>query len=566
MSGEGGIDTPEGPGKRGAGTPGSSRVSSTLVAAGIFLSRVTGLIRTAVFARYLGATGYADVVTAGLRMPNVLQNLLGEGTLSASFIPVYSELLEQGREEDATRVAGAIFGLLCVIAGLFALLGMLLAPFLVSILLPGFDGERRALSIQVVRIIFPMTGFLVLSAWALGILNSHRKFFLSYVAPVAWNGAMITVALLFGDRLTLDRLVIAIAWGALLGGALQFLVQLPWVLRLEPRFRPSLKLGMAPVREAIRNAGPAIAGRGVVQLSAWVDLVLASFLAAGAVAVIGYAQTLYLLPISLFGMSVAAAELPELSRSRTGGAEVLRNRTNAGLERIAFFVIPSFVAFLFLGDSLVAALFQRGEFVRDDTTLVHLTLIAFSVGLVASTATRLFSSTFFALRDTRTPARVAVVRVCVAAVLGFALMIQFEPVPAQAIAGGIVTIPANAIDWGLFTDLTINGRHLGAVGLALGSGLAAWVEWDLLRRSLRLRLGPVGPRMPVIARMILASLAATAAGWGVRYFTQGMDPLFAGLLIFPAFGVVYLGTAVALNLPEADRLAAMLLRRLDRGG
>src|SRR5690606_8388799 len=123
----------------------------------------------------------------------------------------------------------------------------------------------------------------------------------SYVAPVAWNGAMITVALLFGDRLTLDRLVIAIAWGALLGGALQFLVQLPWVLRLEPWFRPSLKLGMAPVREAIRNAGPAIAGRGVVQLSAWVDLVLASFLAAGAVAVIGYAQTLYLLPISLFG-------------------------------------------------------------------------------------------------------------------------------------------------------------------------------------------------------------------------------------------------------------------------
>jgi putative peptidoglycan lipid II flippase len=548
--------------KKGAGAP-SSRASSSLVAAGIFLSRISGLIRTAVFARYLGAGSHADVITAGLRMPNVLQNLLGEGTLSASFIPVYSELLEEGREEEATRFAGAIFGLLSVIAGLFALAGILLAPLLVTVLLPGFEGDRRELSIQVVRIIFPMTGFLVLSAWALGILNSHRKFFLSYIAPVAWNGAMIATLLLLGRQLTADGLVMAVAWGALLGGALQFLVQLPWVLRLEPRFRPSLNLWMAPVREAVRNAGPAIAGRGVVQISAWVDLLLASFLAAGAVAVIGYAQTLYLLPISLFGMSVAAAELPELSRNRSGGTEALRLRTNSGLEQIAFFVIPSFVAFVFLGDSLIAALLQRGEFSRTDTILVHLTLIGFSVGLVASTATRLFSSTFFALRDTRTPARVAVIRVMVAALLGLFLMTQFEAVPAQSIGGGSLVIPARLISWGLLTNVTIEGRHLGAVGLALGSGLAAWVEWDLLRRALRVRIGAVGPRMRVVFRMLVAALLATVAGWVVRLLIGEMNPLVAGVLIFSAYGIVYFGAAIAFRLPEADRVTS-LLKRLSR--
>jgi putative peptidoglycan lipid II flippase len=545
--------------------PQSSRISSSLVAAGIFLSRISGLIRTAVFARYLGAGGYADVITAGLRMPNVLQNLLGEGTLSASFIPVYSELLEQGREEDASRTAGAVFGLLSVVAGLFALVGFLLAPLLVTILLPGFEGARRELSIQVVRIIFPMTGFLVLSAWALGILNSHRKFFLSYIAPVAWNGAMIATLLIFGGRLTLDRLVIAVAWGALVGGALQFLVQLPHVLRLEPHFRPSLKLWLAPVKEVVRNAGPAIAGRGVVQISAWVDLLLASFLAAGAVAVIGYAQTLYLLPISLFGMSVAAAELPELSRYRAGGDEALRLRTNAGLERIAFFVIPSFVAFVFLGDSLIAALLQRGEFDSSDTALVHLTLIGFSVGLVASTATRLFSSTFFALRDTRTPARVAVIRVVVAAVLGLFLMTQFESIPAQEIGARLFTIPANALHWGMLTGVTVDGQHLGAVGLALGSGLAAGVEWNLLRRALRARIGVVGPRMRVIGQMMLAALGATLAGWAVRLAAGDMAPIIAGAMIFAVFGVVYLGAAVALKLPEAERFVGMLARRVRRG-
>ncbi len=191
----------------------SSRVASALIAAGILLSRIVGLIRERVVATYFGTGLHADVFSAGLRAPNVLQNLLGEGTLSASFIPVYSELLGQGRTKEAGRVAGAMFSLLLGIAGVISLLGVLFAPVLVTIFTPGFEGQRRELMIAFVRIIFPMTGVLVLSAWALGILNSHRKFFIPYFAPVMWNAAIIGALVAFNGRVSLDGLLMAAALG-----------------------------------------------------------------------------------------------------------------------------------------------------------------------------------------------------------------------------------------------------------------------------------------------------------------------------------------------------------------
>src|SRR5688572_4848891 len=200
----------------------SSRMGAMLIAAGIFLSRIVGLVRERVVATYFGAGAYADVFSAGLRMPNVLQNLLGEGTLSASFIPAYSELLGQGRTAEAGRLAGAMFALLLAVAGGIALLGVALAPVLVSVFTPGFEGERRDLMITLVRILFPMTGVLVLSAWALGILNSHRQFFIPYFAPVLWNVAIIAALVAFGQRVASSDLLIAAGWGALLGGLLQF--------------------------------------------------------------------------------------------------------------------------------------------------------------------------------------------------------------------------------------------------------------------------------------------------------------------------------------------------------
>jgi putative peptidoglycan lipid II flippase len=511
--------------------------SAHLVAAGIFLSRIAGLVREMIFARYFGTSVSADAWRAAIRMPNVLQNLLGEGTLSASFIPQYARLLEEGREAEAGRLAGAVFALLVAGAGALALVGVVLAPVLVTVFTPGFEGVQREITIRLVRIIFPMAGVLVLSAWSLGILNSHRRFFVSYVAPVVWNAAMIAALLIWGGALVQEDLIVVFGWAALVGGGLQFGVQLPWVLRLERSLRIRWDTRMPEVRATVRNAGPAVLGRGVVQVSTYVDVFLASFLVAGSVATLGYAQTLYVLPVSLFGMSVAAAELPELSRKRMEALSILQDRVVAGLRQIAFLVIPTAVGYIFIGDYLVAALFQRGDFTAVDTRWTHTVLIGYSVGLMASTATRLFSSAYFAMEDTKTPAKYAAVRVALAAVLG----------------GGLMLVGRG---------FEIGGAPLGVAGLALGSGIAAWLEWTLLRRELRRRLGEVLPPVGVLLRMLGAAAAAAAVARGTAVLVPGWHPILAGALALGMFGAVYFAVTSALGLPEARRLTGRIRRRL----
>jgi putative peptidoglycan lipid II flippase len=250
-------------------------------------------------------------------------------------------------------------------------------------------------------------------------------------------------------------------------------------------------------------------------------------------------------------MSVAAAELPELARERSGAVDVLRDRTVAAVRRVAFYVVPSFVAFVLLGDVFVAGLYQSGQFGAADTTIVWLTLAAYSAGLLASTSTRIYQSAFFALRDTKTPARIAGVRVLAAALAGALLMVQFETVTVGAIA-----IPA-----GVFADASVAGIPLGPVGLALGAAIGAWLEWTLLRRHLRRRIGAVGAGMGLLARTLVAALAGAAAGHGLRIALAGVNPLPMALLVAAAFGVVYFGIARALGLTEARALFDALIRR-----
>lgn len=544
--------------------------AARLVATGIFLSRIAGFLRERVFSYFFGTSLYASAWRAALRMPNALQNLLGEGTLSASFIPVYSALLEEGRTRDAGRVAGAVFGILAVLSAGLVVLGVLLAPFIVSVFSPGFEGEQRAVTITLVRIIFPMTGTLVLSAWALGILNSHRHFFVPYVAPVLWNLAMIAALLGFGFTMGggQRQLVIVLGWAALVGGVLQLAIQLPWVLRLEREL--GLRPGAAAVhvRTILRNAGPAILGRGVVQLSGYVDLILASFLFAGAVAVLGYAQTFYMLPVSLFGMAIAAAELPELSRAGAARAPELRGRVERALRRMAFWVVPSAAAFVMLGDVIVAALYQTGAFTPADTLLVWLVLAAYTIGLLASTATRLYINILYAFHDTRTPALVALLRVLMAAALGFTLMVYLEDWAIQA--GTFAIVPYDGIE-GLTAGSPL--RPLGAVGLASGAGLAAWYEWRVLRGVVRGRLGPFGVGNHIFRRLAVAALAGGAAGRAAAWFVPPLDfvpadlgPAARAVVILGVFGGVYFGLASRFGIAEADAALARLTGRFRRRG
>jgi putative peptidoglycan lipid II flippase len=469
--------------------PTRGRSGAARVFGGIFLSRIMGFVREGAFARYFGVGPHQDALTAAMRVPNVLQNLLGEGVLSASFIPIYSRLLEEKREEEAGRFAGAIFGLMLAAAAGFALLGLLLAKPIVVLLAPGFLRDaalvaagklavnRFDLAVAGVRILFPMTGALVLSVWALAVLNSHRRFFLPYFAPVLWNAAMIAALVLVGSRLApgahdageLVRLFKAACWGGLAGGVLQFLIQLPMVLRVLHGFRPSVSLEVTGVREALAAWWPAVAGRGVVQLAGYIDLFLASQLATGAASADRYAQMFYLLPISLFGISVAASELPELSRLRgEEAASALLARVRRALRYVAFLNVPTVIGYLVFG-YLVIGVYRRGNFGRADNWLVYLVLCGYSTGILATTTSRLLQNTFYALGDTRSPARIAAIRVGTSALMAVPLMLLLDRIPLSAVVG---PLPGSAL-------------FIGSVGLSLASGFGAWMELTQLLAALR---------------------------------------------------------------------------------
>jgi len=535
---------------------------AALVAAGILLSRISGLVREKVFAHFLGTSDAAGVFKTALRIPNLLQNLFGEGVLSASFIPVYAKLVAQGDEKTAGRVAGIVASLLILVVSLIVVVGVLFTPQLLILIAPGFEGAARALTITVVRIMFPAIGLLVMSAWCLGILNSHRKFFLSYVAPVLMNIVMIATLIIFGlHSASNESLVIAAAWGTVVGAAAQFLVQVPFVLRHERRLRFGINTALAPVREVIRNFVPVVLSRGVVQVSAYVDVLIATYLGTAAMAGLSYAQTIYLLPISLFGMSVAASELPQMSSAIGPDDEVrdvLRKRMERGLRQITFFVVPSAVAFVMIGEVLVSALYQGGKFHAADTRYVWYILIGSTVGLVAATLGRLYSSGFYALRDTRTPLKYATIRVVVTGVLGYLFAIPFRPLLISGMTALHVPLP----------NVGGGTKALGAIALTATAGIAGWIEFFFLRRGLQRRLGRFTSALGFEARLwggaITAGLFAIATD---RFFVHRLalrlpfTHIAEGLILAGIFGIVYFAIAIALRVPEARATLGRLRSR-----
>ena len=519
--------------------PASSRRFAFLVAAGIFLSRVAGLIRDRVFAHYFGNSDAADVFKAAFRIPNFLQNMFGEGVLSASFIPVYASLLARDDKDEARKTAGAVAALLTLSTSILVLLGVLAAPWLIDAIAPGFKGEKRELTILLVRILFPGAGLLVASAWCLGVLNSHRRFFLSYTAPVLWNIAMIVGMIAFGADRTQNSLVVITAWASVAGSALQVLVQLPMVFKLLGGLKLSLAHQAEHVRVVIRNFFPVFISRGVVQISAYIDAFLASWLPTGAVSALAYAQTLYTLPVSLFGMSVSAAELPVMSGALGAADEVagiLRSRMNSGLRQITFLVVPSVVGFLALGDVIIAAIYQSGRFTHADVIYVWGILAGSTVGLLASTLGRLYSSGYYALRDTRTPLRFAVVRVLLTTLLGY-----------------LAALPLPRL-------LGIEPRW-GVAGLTISAGIASWVEFTLLQRGIRRRIGQVGVPISFLAQVWLASLIAAAAARGTLFSLGHRGPIIPAVIVLSVYGILFFGVSTLLKLPEAQGMLGILRRR-----
>jgi putative peptidoglycan lipid II flippase len=339
-----------------------------------------------------------------------------------------------------------------------------------------------------------------------------------------------------------EHLAIVIAVASVIGSGLQFAIQVPSVLSLLRPLALRVKFRGDSVRSVVRNFFPVFLSRGVVQISAYLDSLLASFLPTGAVSALAYAQTLNSLPVSLFGMAVSAAELPAMSSALGSSdqiAEVLRDRLAQGLKNIAFFVVPSAVAFLILGDVIVATIYRTGQFTTKDVMLVWTVLAGSAVGLLASTSGRLYSSAFYALRDTRTPLLFAVIRVALTVLLGY-----FFALPLPRLLG---------ID-----------RHWGVAGLTFSAGLAGWVEFVLLRKELHKRIGTVPSQRSRTARLWGAAVLAALIGYGVKTVLpirpSHFSSLLIGTIVLPLFGVLYMVFSHVMGIAMPSSLQRFLRR------
>ena len=513
--------------------------AAALVGVGILLSRVVGLLRNFLFASYFGLGAVADAYNAAFKIPNTVRNLLGEGTLSAAFVPVYSRFLERGDARASRALANAVLGILMLAVSVLTIAGIIAAPLLTTLLTPGFSGEQREITIRLTRVLFPMTAVMVLSGWCLGVQNSHRRFFWSYASAVMWSAAQIALLLVGGSRASdLTELALWLAWATLAGALLQVAAQVPEVLRLVGPVRPTLRASADGVRSVLRNVLPVVTALGVTQISSFVDLSVASFLPEGSVTSLTQANIIAMLPVSVFGISVAASSLPDLSRDgEASNYDALRERIRAGWQRILFYIVPSAAACIALGDYIVGTLYRAGRFGAAEQRTVHWVLAGYAVGLISFGSVKLMSSAFHALQDYRTPLRASIASILVSA--------------------------AGAVGFAFF----LRSTSYAAAGIALGAALGSYTNLVLLLRGLRSRIGALyTPAMWIGTRRIgMATAVAVVVGLALRTLQHqsfpALHPRVAGPVVLIAFGGTYIVVSWLMGSAEAARW----LRRKPRG-
>jgi putative peptidoglycan lipid II flippase len=517
------------------------RKGAARVVLAVSLSRLAGLIRERIFAQYLGTSDAADAYGAALRIPTLLESLLGNRIFSSAFIPRYSRLLAEKRGAEAAHLARAVASIHVVIVTGIVAAGVAMAPVLVSVVASGFDPAKAELTVRLVRILFPAIGFLVLGAWCLGVLNSHRRFFLPYIVPILSSAAISIALIATGSERDPADLAVAAAWGALVGAALQLLAQLPRTLRTMEPAGPTSVESREHVTDVGRNALPA-AGRGLVsRLGTWVEVAIAGFVSTGALAGLNYAQLLYSLPVGLFTVAVSAALLPELSAAAADPDRIARRlsrQLDSAMRHTAYLLVPSAVVFMALGDVLVSAVYQGGQFRPEDVTWVWAILGASAIGLVGASMGGLQATAFYAIGDARTPLRASLVRLGARAVLGLVLAIP--------------VVRALGLD-----------PKWGAAGLGAAIGTSGWIEFVLLRRWLEVRLGM--PRahdlVPYLIRLWSIAAIAAAVGWAVKLTLPVADPIVRAAAILGPFSAVYVGITFAAGMREprsfVDQLRAL---------
>jgi putative peptidoglycan lipid II flippase len=514
--------------------------SAGLISVATGASRILGVVRETVLAALFGSSMQMDAYNVAFRIPNLLRDLFAEGAMTAAFVPTFTRALTQGGREHAWRLGNLVINVLVLVTGVLVVLGMVFAGTITRAIAPEFariDGKLE-LTAQLTRVMLPFLPMIAVAVAAMGMLNSLHRFFIPSLSPVMFNVATIACALLltpFMETMGLPP-IMAIAIGTLLGGLGQILLQWPLLRREGYRYHPIVSFRDSELREVLRLMVPGAVGLGAVQINVLVNTYLASSQQPGAVSWLGYAFRLMYLPIGLFGVSIATAALPDISRHAvTEDLAAMRKTVSRGLRMILMLNVPATLGLIVLAAPIVSLLYERNKFGPQDTIATAAALVFYAPGLLGYSAVKIASPTFYSLRDSRTPVIVSGLAVAVNLVLNLILI-----------------------------------RVFGYAGLALGTALAAIFNAAVLLWLLRRRLGGLDGRPVAIAALkitvasILMAIAARVMWMWLTDALPGTGEIARIVRVFLSIGagvVVLATTAKLLHVEEFTEVWKRLLRR-----
>ena len=548
-----------------AGTKQTSVAKSAgIVSIAVMFSRVLGLVREMIFANYFGAGFLNDAFQAAYTIPNTLRDLFAEGALSAAFVKVFTDYQILKSEEEAWKLASLVLNALVVILSVITILGIIFAPFIVSIVAGGFSKEKAELTVLLTRIMFPYLLFVAMAALAMGVLNTKGNFGIPASASSVFNVVSISLGLAIAywlsgggwdtpekNQVASDAAqwaVIGMSIGTLIAGASQFLMQVPSLIKIGFRFAPLLNFADEGVRKVARLMAPAIIGTSAVQINVMINLAFVSQIDGGR-SWLGYAFRLMQFPIGVFGVAIGTASIPVLSRlaSQQNFGE-FRNTLSSSIKLVFLLTLPSACGLVVLGEPIIRLIYARGAFKETDVPMTAYALAAYAIGLTGYAAIKILSPSFYALDDAKTPMIIAVASIAVNFVACYYFMELFS-------------------NYGVSPEYPDGFGH---VGVALATSCVALVNFSALALMMKKRIGRIngGEIFASFLKIAVASAIMSAVCYfayqflaenlGVKGFSVKVIDVFVPIILG---AITFFIVAKLLGVSELNQFVNLIKRK-----